>query len=324
MTPQGPAMVSSLREAQYYASQGVEDLVYGVGIAPAKLDRVGQIRERNGVNITVILDSIEQAEAIRAWSVGRNLPMSVMIEVDCDGSRSGATLADPALLVGISRVLGSGNVDFRGVITHAGASYSVSNTQGLLRAAEVERQAAVRAAEILEAAGCPCRIVSAGSTPTVCSAGSLAGITEVRAGVYMFGDLVQCGIGTCDIGDIAVSVLATVIGRHRANRWIIIDAGWMALSCDRGTASQSLDQGYGQVCDAAGEPFPDLLVLNANQEHGIVGIRSGSDAGLPDLPIGSRVRILPNHACATCAQHDSYHVLVAGQVEAEWPRVRGW
>jgi D-serine deaminase-like pyridoxal phosphate-dependent protein len=120
-------------------------------------------------------------------------------------------------------------------------------------------------------------------------------------------------------------VLGTVIG-HQADRgWIIVDAGWMALSRDRGTGSQAVDQGYGLVCSAAGEPYGDLIVADANQEHGVLALRPGSGASLPELKVGEQVRILPNHACATAAQHDRYHVLGAnGAVEAVWPRFNGW
>ena len=140
----------------------------------------------------------------------------------------------------------------------------------------------------------------------------------------MFGDLVQAGIGTCGIEDIAVSVLATVIGHSGAQGRIMVDSGWMALSQDRGTSRQTIDQHYGLVCDEGCRPYPDLLVLEANQEHGTVGIRRGSAATLPDLPIGSLVRILPNHACATAAQHDRYHVIADATVVSQWPRVNGW
>ncbi len=147
----------------------------------------------------------------------------------------------------------------------------------------------------------------------------------MRAGVFMFGDLVQAGIGSCAVDDIAVSVLASVIGHQRDKGWTIVDAGWMALSRDRGTSGQKIDQGYGLVCDLAGRPYPDLLVTEANQEHGIVALRPGSGATMPELPLGTLLRILPNHACATSAQHDRYHVLdAAGTVTAEWPRFSGW
>jgi D-serine deaminase-like pyridoxal phosphate-dependent protein len=142
----------------------------------------------------------------------------------------------------------------------------------------------------------------------------------------MFFDLVMHGIGVCAIDDIAVSVLATVIGHKPEKGWILIDAGWMAMSRDRGTARHPVDQGYGVVCDADGKPYRDLIVVDASQEHGIVALRPGADAALPRLPIGTRLRILPNHACATGAQHDLYHVVRPGSraLVGHWPRMRGW
>ncbi len=100
----------------------------------------------------------------------------------------------------------------------------------------------------------------------------------------------------------------------------------MALSRDRGTSAQRLDQGYGLVCDLDGKPYPDLVVAYASQEHGTLAIRSGSSAALPVLPVGAKVRILPNHACATGSQHERYQVVSGpgGAVVAEWPRIRGW
>jgi len=150
-------------------------------------------------------------------------------------------------------------------------------------------------------------------------------VTEVRAGVFVFFDLMMAGIDVCSTDDIAVSVLATVIGHQEDKGWALTDAGWMALSRDRGTAKQRVDQGYGLVCDASGKPLPDLIVVDANQEHGIVAHRSGDPARLPDLPVGTLLRILPNHACATAAQHGRYQVLDGtGRIEGAWERFSGW
>ncbi len=98
----------------------------------------------------------------------------------------------------------------------------------------------------------------------------------------------------------------------------------MAMSRDRGTATQSVDQGYGMVCASDGTAMSDLLVVGANQEHGIVAPRPGSGARVPDLPVGTRLRVLPNHACATAAQYDRYHVVRGGVVTDDWPRFGGW
>ena len=209
-------------------------------------------------------------------------------------------------------------------VTHAGESHTV---RGAAHAefAELEREAAVAAAKALRGAGLPCLVVSVGSTPTAHAARDLTGVTELRAGVYMFFDLVMAGIDVCTVDDIALSVLTTVIGLQPAKGWTMIDAGWMALSLDRGTASQDVDQGYGLVCDENGRVLPDLIVIRTNQEHGIVTLRPGADGPMPDLPVGTRLRILPNHACATAAQHDRYNVLPQGGGPVQtWHRFGGW
>ncbi len=324
-SPEGPAMVSTLREADYFAARGVKDLIYGVGIAPGKLDALGAIRRRHGVDLALILDSAEQARAVAAWSEEHRDPLPALIEIDADGHRSGVAPDETGRLVAIGRILGAGQAELRGVLTHAGASYALHGPAALQAAAQAERDAVVGCAGILRAAGLPCPVVSCGSTPTATFARDLSGVTEVRAGVYMFGDLVQAGIGSCAVDDIALSVLTTVIGHQRAKGWLIVDAGWMALSRDRGTAGQAIDQGYGLVCTEAGQICPGLVVLDVNQEHGIIGARTASGGAVPDLPIGSRLRILPNHACATAAQYDRYLVLAEGShLVSAWPRINGW
>ena len=322
-SPCGPATVSTLREAEVLADAGVTDMTYAVGIAPDKLARV-QALLRRGVDLSVVLDSVEQARAVAARSEPEH-PIAVLIEIDCDGHRSGVKPGDAPLLLEIARALGPRAV-LRGVLTHAGESYGARGAQALAAAAGEERASVLRAAAILRSAGHPCPVVSLGSTPTALSAGCYEGVTEVRAGVFVFFDLVQAGIGVCTQEEIALSVLATVIGHQREKGWTIIDAGWTALSCDRGTASQAVDQGYGAVCDILGRLIPDMIVTGVNQEHGIVALRPGSSGHAPDLPIGTRLRILPSHACAMAEQHGHYYLAGAdgGTVTAKWPRFKGW
>jgi D-serine deaminase-like pyridoxal phosphate-dependent protein len=169
-------------------------------------------------------------------------------------------------------------------------------------------------------------VVSVGSTPTAHFARDLTGVTELRAGVYLFFDLVMAGIGVCAPEDIALSVVGTIIGHRPEKGWILVDAGWMAMSRDRGTADQPTDQGYGLVAAQDGTVLDDLIMIGANQEHGILAMRPGSRRALPELPVGALVRILPNHACATAAQYDAYHVIENGSdvVSGLWPRMRGW
>jgi len=323
-SPQGPATVSTLKEAEFFAAAGVRDIIYAVGIAPWKLAKVIELR-RQGVDLAVVLDTVEQAQAVAQASRECGDAIPALIEIDCDGHRSGVLPNDAGRLVAIGQALTQGSA-LRGVLTHAGGSYAARGVEALQQAAEEERRSVVDAAAILRGAGLPCPVVSIGSTPTAHHALDLTGVTEVRAGVFVFFDLVMAGIGICGIEDIALSVLGTVIGHQREKGWILIDAGWMAMSQDRGTAKQAVNQGYGVVCDSAGNPYPDLILADANQEHGIITVRPGSGGTLPDLAIGDRVRILPNHACATGAQHRTYHVVngASDAVIGQWQRFGGW
>jgi D-serine deaminase-like pyridoxal phosphate-dependent protein len=320
---QAKITVSTLKEADFFFSRGIRDILYAVGITPNKLDHVLRLR-RAGADLTLILDNVETASLVTRKGKAVNERFPVLLEIDSDGHRSGIRPNHPGLLQLARIVHEEKGTCLRGVMTHAGSSYGQS-IDGIQTTAEQERRAVVQAAEVLMAAGFPCPIVSVGSTPTATFAENLAGVTEVRAGVFMFCDLVMAGLGVCSIDDIAISVLTTVLGHQPEKGWIMTDAGWMALSRDRGTALQKVDQGYGKVCDVEGKPIGNLNVVDTNQEHGIIADRLGQPVNPNQFPIGTMLRILPNHACATAAQHSRYHV-VRGQtaVEAVWERFNGW
>jgi len=324
-SPEGPAAVSTLQEAEQFARAGVRDILYAVGVSPAKLERVLALRAQ-GTDLTVVVDSVAGAQAVAARSRAAGVPIPALIEIDCDGHRAGVRPGQTELLGAIGRVLDESGTQLRGVLTHAGESYSSTDEDAIRAMAERERRAAVDAAQALRASGLPCPVVSVGSTPTAMFAENLDGVTEVRAGVFVFFDLFMAGLGVCRQDDIALSVLTTVIGHQLEKDWILVDAGWMAMSRDRGTAGQAVDQYYGVVCDAQGRPLGDLVLKQTNQEQGIVMRRPGTSGPLPPLPLGTRLRILPNHACATGAQHDAYQVVrgASPEVVACWPRFRGW
>ena len=322
-SPEGPITVSTLLEADYFAQRGVKDILYAVCIAPGKMDHVLAL-QAGGARMSVILDSVEAARMVAQRLAHAPDGVGVLIEVDCDGHRSGVKPDAPELLE-IAGALAERGVPVRGVMTHAGSSYDCRSPEALRAMAEQERAAIVQAAARLRGAGFECPVVSVGSTPTALFAAHLDGVTELRAGVYVFFDLVMAGIGVCSLDDIALSVLATVIGHQREKGWTLLDAGWMAMSRDRGTAGQPVDQGYGLVCDLAGRPLGDHVLVGANQEHGIMARRPGGAPDALELRVGQQVRILPNHACSTAAQYGAYQVVGGnGEVTATWQRFSGW
>lgn len=316
--------VSTLKEAEQFFAAGFADILYAVCMAPEKLDRALALIRR-GCALTILVDSVAAAQAVVAKGKEAAHAFEVMIEIDSDGHRSGVQ-PEAAELIEIGKVLQDGGQQLKGVLTHAGSSYDLDTDEALQKLAEQERALCVRAAERLRAAGIACPEVSVGSTPTALAARNLAGVTEVRAGVYVFFDLVMSNVGVCTPQQVALSVLATVIGHQPEKGWVIVDAGWMAMSRDRGTQRQKIDYGYGAVCDVMGRVIDGLFVSGANQEHGIVSRRDGAaDPGVVQrFPIGTKLRLLPNHACATGAQYPFYLAVSPDGDATPWQRFQGW
>ena len=315
--------VSTLKEAEQFFAAGIGDIVYAVAMAPNKLEQAMTLRRR-GCDLKIVTDSVSSAQAIVAFGNAHAESFEVWIEVDVDGHRSGIA-PDDDLLLDVGRVLHEGGMKLGGVLAHAGSSYDYNTAADLERVAEQERAGCVHAAQRLRAAGLPCDTVSIGSTPTALAARHLEGVTEVRAGVYVFFDLVMHNVGVSALDDIALSVLTTVIGHQENKGWAIVDAGWMAMSRDRGTQRQQQDFGYGLVCTEDGVPVDGYVMSAANQEHGIVSCIGEPDTAIAArFPVGTRLRILPNHACATGAQHPEYHALSRDGAVSTWPRFYGW
>lgn len=308
----GGITVSTLAEAEYFFGHGITDILYAVGITPQKLERVCDLNS-SGAQIIVITDDPTMADIIAAQPA----PPRTLIEID-SGEERGGVLPEGDLLIELAARL---NGSLAGVMTHAGHSYAGRSIRDMVRIAESERGAVTRAAGRLREAGYEIDIVSAGSSPTARHAENFSGVTEIRAGVYMFGDLFQSEIGTHGADAIAVTVLTSVIGRRPGR--ILVDAGGLALSKDRSTEVAPHDFGFGLALDIDGSrSFGNAVVRKAYQEHGVIEL----DPARPiDLPIGGKVRIAPNHTCMTTAAHDRYFVVDGQQdVAAIWHRVNGW
>ena len=311
----GPITVSTLAEVEYFAQHGFRSITLAAGIPADKLDRAGRAAAVAG-HLTLITDDLETATAMAAHPGA----FKVLIEIDSGERRGGVLSSDPSLPA-LGHALGP---KFAGVLTHGGHSYLSRSLVEVRQVAEQERAAAVGAAERLRDAGLVVDTISVGSTPTAMHAERLDGVTEVRAGVYMFGDLFQAELGSHTREDIALTVLTSVIGRRPGENRLVLDAGALALSKDRSTANTPHDIGFGVVWDLAGrETLGNCTIERAYQEHGV----ATSDHPLPfdALPVGRRLRVAPNHACLTAAAYDRYYVVDGGEeIVAEYDRINGW
>src|SRR6185312_10435834 len=319
----GGIAVATLNEAEYFAQHGFLDIQYAVCITADKLPRAARILARAS-RFSFFVDSLETARAVVDFARRHGTLFRVWLEIDSGEHRTGVDPHDPTL-VEIARVLSHSAVRLEGVATHAGHSYGAASPGELRDVAEQERLAVVQAADRLRAAGIAANGVSAGSTPTAMHLPEAEGLTELRAGVYMAGDLFQVAVGSLALDQVAVTVLASVISHSQKLNQVVVDAGGLALSKDRSTAAgPGPDMRYGLVLDALGRPIASgLTVVDVHQEHG--EIRSSTRLPFERLPIGSKIRIVPNHVCMTAAMYGNYLIVDGADAIVDvWDRTNGW
>lgn len=286
--------VATLGEAETFARHGFDDIFIAY---PLWLDEVSARRMRDLVEQTGLTIGVDSPEG--AAEAGRHLGERVgaLVEIDCGHHRSGVAPQDAGTLAGIAARAG---LDVRGVFTFPGHSYTPDQPG---RAAADEAQALVEAAESLRVAGIEPVVVSGGSTPSLSSADTEV-LTELRPGVYVFGDAQQWELGSMSPDDIALTCRATVVSH--ANGRLVLDAGSKALGADR----PSWATGYGRLLE-----HPGARIVLLSEHHAVADL---GETPLP--PIGSRVDVVPNHVCNAVNLADTLYVEDSGVFTA-WPVV---
>ena len=317
----GGITVSTLAEARAFAAHGFKDITYAVPVEPGKFDEaieLSKLCER----FALITDDAAVPPLLDEAARRAGVTLDLFLKVDCGYHRCGVEPERPEALAIPRRIGDARHLRFAGILTHAGHSYLARSRAELLSIARHERDVMTGFAARLRSDGVEVPVVSVGSTPTATHYDHLEGVDEARPGNYIFFDAFQATLGSCAFEDCALTVLAAVVHRDRARRKVVLDAGAIALSKDRGAAGLDPSCGYGRVLDLEGAET-GLRVGSLSQEHGEVLL--GDDDGLLDaLHVGARVRILANHSCLAAAQHTHYHVLEGSRVVERWEIQRGW
>jgi D-serine deaminase-like pyridoxal phosphate-dependent protein len=282
--------VATVAEAEVFADGGCRDLfvAYPVWADAGRGVRLRALAER--VALRVGVDSAEGAAAL-----GRAVPgLEVLIEVDSGHHRTGVGPPEVARVAAAAERAG---LRVRGVFTFPGHSYAPGAP---LTAAADEATALAAAAAGLAAGGFDAGVRSGGSTPSAAHTG--AGLTELRPGVYVFGDAQQLELGTIVPGELALVAAGTVVSRSPGR--VVLDAGSKVLGADR----PAWASGFGRV-----PGHPGARVVALSEHHATV---SWPDGPLPDL--GATVAVAPNHVCAAVNLADDLVVVRAGAVSERW------
>lgn len=273
--------VATVGEAEVFVEDGgCADVfvAYPLWVDHAAATRLRALADRARVAIGV--DSTEGAAQAGRLLVGSGV--EVLVEVDCGHHRTGVAPSE-AGSVGVAAE--DAGLTVRGAFTFPGHSYA---PDALRSAAGDEAAALTAAAASLRAAGIEPQVLSGGSTPSLAAA-DLGVLTELRPGVYAFGDAQQWELGTCGPADVALTCRTRVVS-HAGGR-LVLDAGSKALGADRAPYAT----GWGRL-----PSYPEGRVVLLSEHHAVVDL-----AGAPLPPLGSEVDVVPNHVCAAVNLHDT-------------------
>jgi D-serine deaminase-like pyridoxal phosphate-dependent protein len=300
--------VATLHEAEVMGAVATDVLLAHPPVGRAKLERLVRLPEH--LDVTVALDS-EAAlagldEACRA--AGRTI--GVVVEVDLGMHRVG--VAGPAEAIQLARsARDRRSVAYRGVLFYPGHVREPVADQG----APLERLQADlgRLLDALADADLEPATVTGGSTPTAFASHTVAGLTEIRPGTYIFNDRTTAVIDACRWDDCAYTVLATVVSTAVPGQ-AVVDAGSKALSREELRAPAAT--GFGALLDR-----PDVTVKGMSEEHGLLDL-----AHTDWRPrVGDRVRIVPNHVCVSVNLQPRVWGVRDTAIERCWEVVaRGW
>ena len=298
-------------EAEPFAAAGIEDICIAYPVfGEAKWQRIAGLAKHIR-KMTVNCDNQEAARGLSRAAVEAGVTIHLQIDIDSGLHRGGIACDDLAAVERLAGAIRSlPGVQFDGLTTYRSSGFpGAPNPRD---AGHAEGRLLVEIANKLRSAGLEIRELTAGSTPTGKWVAEVPGITEVRAGNYVFNDLMQLNNGIATQEQLSLSVLCTVVSNTRRG-YVTIDGGSKSFSGDAGgvRAGQTAPPVIAQAADRP------IFVERLNEEHGMAHAEQ-------EVKLGEKIRFFPYHAC-TCANLSDQIIGFRGdRVEVVWPvRARG-
>jgi D-serine deaminase-like pyridoxal phosphate-dependent protein len=294
-----PVTVSSFEMALYFARRGWRDITVAFVAGQADLPILEELCRI--ASPSILADDPVSVEALDSGLRGR---AGLWLKIDCGYRRTGVPWDDERGIAAFVRAAsGTRRLEFRGVLTHAGDSYSAGSREGVLEVRQRSLMRIAAARDAVLAAGAPSCLVSTGDTPTCSGVEEFGPADEIRPGNYVFYDLMQVLLGSCGPSRIAARVRCRVAGSYSDR--VVLHCGAVHLSKE--SVELAGRRIYGIVARPGEDPDPDagtwIPVTSLSQEHAVVPLDDRYDIR---LGAGEIVEVLPVHSCLACWLHSSY------------------
>jgi len=288
--------VSSMQMASYFAKAGWSDITVAFPFNILEINKAEQLAST--IDLNICIESIEVANFITAHITHQ---IGVFVEVDAGYYRSGISANDfdtiDQMLTAIKQ---NRLLKFKGFQQHAGHTYHATNQSEVLKIHQETTALTSRLKERFKDEY-PDLIISNGDTPTASICEDFEAINELRPGNFIFYDIMQALIGSCQYEDIAVAMACPVVAKYPERSEIVVYGGAVHFSKDYITAKEghklfglvakpdAIDKGWSA-------PIKGAYLKKLSQEHGT--IHATPDL-LKDVKLGDMLYCLPIHSCLT-------------------------
>ncbi|MHA2244970.1 MAG: alanine racemase [Candidatus Hodarchaeales archaeon] len=286
--------VSSVDMAEYFINHGWDDITVAVPVNIKQLDKINKLSKT--VYLNLLVESIEAVKTLEKISN----ESKVWIEIDVGYKRTGVNWKDTERIDIIANTITkTDKLQLVGILTHAGHAY---NSHSVAELKKIHNDSVYQMNSIrkhLTSRGYDNIEISIGDTPTCSVVDDLSGVDEIRPGNFVFNDLMQVNIGSCEEEDIALVVGCPVIAKYPKRNELVIYGGGVHLSKD----FIVLDDGsksFGSIALPTEEGWStsveNAYVSSPSQEHGVI---KAEEDFIEKTNVGDIFMILPIHSCLT-------------------------
>jgi D-serine deaminase-like pyridoxal phosphate-dependent protein len=301
--------VAKVGEAEGFADAGVKKITVAYPVIGAsKVERARVLS--TSIDLTLAVDSVAGAKSIGEVFAAHSQVCSVLLIIDTGLGRDGVLPQDaPKIAQAIDAIPG---IKVVGVMTHEGTVYGAPDKVSMIAAAKKVSEMMVETSQAINSAGVNISRVSMGSSASARVAATVAGVNQIRPGIFAFNDLGQIALGNATLQSCAVRILSTVVSRPTSTT-AVIDAGSKSLSADLLPAKEHRDEypGHGLIIGKSG-----WIIERLSEEHGM--LKWMGDGEPSSLDIGEQIQIIPNHVCTTFSSLNESVVVSKGEVINRW------
>ena len=294
--------VSSLRMARYFAGPW-EDITLAVPFNILAIDDFNDLAQQQ--KIILMVDCVDTTSFL-AENVSQQT--ALWIEIDTGDHRTGLAPEDTKSIIAIlDIIMASPKLSLKGFYSHAGHSYKARGKGAILEILGDVKDKMVKIRKEFNGKYGSFDI-NIGDTPC-CSLGEdLSWVDSISAGNYVFYDVMQTSIGSCNEKQVAVCMVCPVISKNEERMEIAIHGGVVhfgkdVMNTDHGTEYGKIVRFVGNWWDGAME---GCRLKYISQEHGIIKVDRET---FESTRVGDLFAILPVHSCITADCMGSYQTL---------------